>query len=244
MDKGKICSSRTVEGYSLVADAEPENRYTLWHNRCNHISHESLIKLREAGFYQDMHWSADEYIAHRARVCHGCVTGKLISSGTRKISRELITESHGSNRPGGLILIDLFFSNIVSHNSCELGIILVDAYSKCIWVQCGKTKDEALELLQAWLTQMKAMKFNVGAIGKVRSDNGGEFISGAFVDMLASNGISQERAPPYAHVNRAERAIRHVKETARTLINTNYTNLSRLAAWKTNGRTHKPFIFY
>ena len=233
-----------VAHHSLVANAESTNRYTLWHNRFNHCGHESLRVIRESKRYPDMTWSDEEYIAHRARVCHGCATGKMIMSSTRKRSRELISEKHPSNRPGGLILIDTFFSNIVSHTSKELGLIIVDAHSKCMWTKFGRSKDDVQELFKEWLMYMKGLKFHIASIGFVRSDNGGEFTSAAFVQVLNSFGISPERAPPYAHVNRAERAIRHVKETARAYINTNRINLSRLAAWRTNGRTSNPFIFW
>jgi len=242
--KSQALTDRSVSHYSLVADAVPVNRYTLWHQRLNHIGHESLIKLREASIYKDMIWDDNEYIAHRSKICHGCAVGKLTKSPTRSISRELISEHHPSNRPGGLILIDLFFSNITAYNSNELGLIIVDAYSKCMWATFGRSKDEAQSMLETWLAHMKALKFQVGSISRVRSDNGGEFVSTAFVNMLAENGIVPERAPPYMHVNRAERAIRHVKETARAYVNANHTNLSRLAAWKTHGRTHNPFIFW
>ena len=234
----------TVSHHSLVANAESTNRYTLWHNRFNHCGHESLRVIRESKRYPDMIWSDEEYIAHRARVCHGCAVGKMIVSSTRKQSRELISEKHPSNRPGGLILIDTFFSNIVSHTSKELGLIIVDAHSKCMWTRFGRSKDDVQELFQEWLMYMKGLKFNIGSICFVRSDNGGEFTSTAFVQVLNSFGISPERAPPYAHVNRAERAIRHVKETARAYINTNRINLSRLAVWRTNGRTSNPYVFW
>jgi hypothetical protein len=191
-----------------------------------------------------MIWDEDEYVAHRSKICHGCASGKLTVAPTRKVSGELIDDTHPSSRPGGLILIDLFFSNITSYNLSELGLIIVDAYSKCMWVTFGRSKDEAQEMFSSWLELMKGYKFHVGRISKVRSDNGGEFVSATFMNMLSENGIVPERAPPYAHVNRAERAIRHVKETARSYVNTNFTNLSRLAAWKTKGRTSNPFIFW
>ena len=234
----------TVDHYSLVTHAEATNRYTVWHNRFNHCGHEQLRVIRDSGRYPEVTWDDDEYISHKATICHGCATGKMVMSGTRKRTRELIPENHPSNRAGGLILVDLFFSNITSYSSKEIGLILVDAYSKCIWVKFGRSKDETVTLFNEWLEYMKGLKFNIGSIALVRSDNGGEFISNSFVQVLNTNGISPERAPPYAHVNRAERAIRHVKETARSFVNTNRINLSRLAAWKTNGRTSNPYIFW
>jgi hypothetical protein len=240
----KSTSNSVSNSVSLVANATTENRYTMWHNRLNHINQDALRRLRDTGMYQDMTWSDDEYIAHRSKICHGCATGKLTVSPTRKVSGELIDAHHPSNRPGGLILIDLFFSNITSYNSNELGLVIVDAHSKCTWATFGRSKEEAPQMFLQWLELMKQMKFQVSSICKLRSDNGGEFISSGFMDMLSENGIMPERAPPYAHVNRAERAIRHLKETARSYINTNYTNLSRLAAWKTKGRTANPFIFW
>ena len=233
-----------TDHFSLVASAVIMNRYTMWHQRLNHIGHDSLRRLRDSGVYHDMIWDEDEYVAHRSKICHGCASGKLTAAPTRKVSGELIDDRHPSSRPGGLILIDLFFSNITSYNSSELGLIIVDAYSKCMWVTFGRSKDEAQTMFSSWLELMRGHKFHIGGIGKVRSDNGGEFVSSNFMNMLSVNGIVPERAPPYAHVNRAERAIRHVKETARAYINTNYINLSRLAAWRTKGRTSNPFIFW
>jgi len=191
-----------------------------------------------------MIWDDDEYVAHRSLICHGCATGKMVASSTRRASREQLTEKHPSNQAGGLILIDVFFSNITAHNLSELGLILVDAYSKCMWVRFGRSKDDVARLFEEWLLQMKGLKFNVGSVAVVRSDNGGEFTSQTFISQLNSNSIMPERAPPYAHVNRAERAIRHVKETARAYVNTNRINLSRLSAWKTRGRTSNPYIFW
>ena len=233
-----------VEHHSLVANAEATNRYTLWHQRLNHCSHEQMRLIRDSKKLPDMIWDDNEYIAHRSQICHGCATGKMVASPTRKVSRELLKENHPSNRAGGLILIDVFFSNITSYTLCELGLILVDAYSKCIWVKFGRSKDEVTGLFEEWLLQMKGLKFDIRSVAVVRSDNGGEFISQSFVAQLNSNSITPERAPPYAHVNRAERAIRHVKETARAYINTNRVNLSRLAAWRTRGRTSNPYIFW
>ena len=57
-------------------------------------------------------WDDDEYIGHRATIGHGCATGKMVMNGTHKKTRELITENHPSISAGGLILVDLIFSNI------------------------------------------------------------------------------------------------------------------------------------
>ena len=233
-----------VDHFSLVASAEPVNRYTLWHQRLNHCNHQQMRLLRDSKATPDMIWDDDEYVAHKSQICHGCATGKMVASSTRRVSRELIKENHPSNTAGGLILIDVFFSNITSHNLNELGLILVDAHSKCMWVKFGRSKDEVTQMFADWVLQMKGLKFDIRSISVVRSDNGGEFTSQTFVSQLNSSSITPERAPPYAHVNRAERAIRHVKETARAYVNTNRINLSRLAAWRTRGRTSNPYIFW
>ena len=240
----RVSFDTEVDNFSLVASAEPVNRYTLWHQRLNHCNHQQMRLLRDYKRAPDMIWNDEEYIAHRSRICHGCATGKMVTSSTRKESRELLKENHPSNHAGGLILIDVFFSNITSYNLNELGLILVDAYSKCMWVMFGRSKDDVTQLFAEWVLQMKGLKFDIGSVAVVRSDNGGEFTSQTFVSQLHSNSIVPERAPPYAHVNRAERAIRHVKETARAYVNTNRVNLSRLAAWRTRGRTSNPYIFW
>ena len=101
-----------IDNYSLVTHAETMNRYTLWHNCFNHCGHEQLRIIRDSGRYPLVTWDDDEHIGHRATICHGCATGKMVMNGTRKKTRELITQNHPSNRTGGLILVDLIFSNI------------------------------------------------------------------------------------------------------------------------------------
>ena len=78
INTSKECVSFThhsIDNVSLVANATTTNRYTMWHNRLNHIGHDTLKRLKDTGLYSDMTWDEDEYIAHRSKVCHGCASG-------------------------------------------------------------------------------------------------------------------------------------------------------------------------
>ena len=89
-------------------------------------------------------------------------------------------------------------------------MLLVDDFSRKLWVYFLTHKSDALPNFQHWLRLTE--KQSNSKVSTLRSDNGGEFI--AFEDFLASNGILHQTSLPYTPQQNGvvERKNRTVKE--------------------------------
>jgi hypothetical protein len=81
------------------------------------------------------------------------------------------------------------------HPFVGLGIMLIDDLSRKTWIFFMKKKDEVLSRF----VEFKALVENQTSktIKVVRSDNGGEYISNAFRDLCAKEGIRRELTAPH-----------------------------------------------
>jgi hypothetical protein len=213
----------------------------MWHQRLNHLNLRSMRKLREARAITGMVWSTEEETAFISFVCPGCAKGKMKRKPTFKSNPY---PQRRINGPGDLIFIDLYFSNIPSLQGHTVGLLIIDAFSRCAWTETAPSKDQAAVKFKKWLDYMAQLRVPVNHFTMVRSDNGGEFIGEQFLAILTSYGLQPERAPPKAHVHVVERHIGLMKESMRSLIQAAYTNLSRAAEWMSTSKTSNPFIFW
>ena len=126
--------------FALVVDAVVVNSYTNWHKRLNHSSQEYMRKLQLN--YPHMKWTKKDEISHHTTTCIGCVKGKLVQKAHFSNSKGLAGVIYPVNKPGDLILIDMYFSNLPSRENHYVGIIIVDAYSKCIFSLTANNKAE------------------------------------------------------------------------------------------------------
>jgi hypothetical protein len=227
---------------AMVVDAVVENRYTNWHCRLNHPSKEYMRVLK--GKYPQLVWTPEEEIGHFSKTCLGCVRGKLTQKPHYKTSRGLAGEAYIVDKPGSLIFVDLYFSNLPSKENHYVGIIVVDAFSKCIFTLTGADKSEAATLFRKWAEECGQYGVHIKNLSIIRSDNGGEFMGRSFQDVLRSLQISHERVPPYSHVSKAERAIRHLKENVRAIIEEKKENLTRAAMHVSKGHSQSPYLFW
>ena len=226
---------------AMVADARVMNRCAMWHQRLNHMNLRSMRKLRESKAITDMRWSTEEESAFISFICPGCAKGKMKRKPTFKSNPYPQRKIKG---PGDLLFIDLYFSNIPSLKGHSVGLIIVDAHSRCAWTQTASSKDQAAVQFKTWLDYMSQLRVPISHFTMVRSDNGGEFVGDKFLSILTSYGIQPERSPPKAHVHVAERHIGLMKESMRSLIQAAYTNLSHAAEWLSSSKTSNPFVFW
>ncbi|GAA5945689.1 hypothetical protein JCM10213_004856 [Rhodosporidiobolus nylandii] len=109
-----------------------------------------------------------------------------------------------------------------SFSGCRCFVILVDAASGHIEAEPMKEKSETLSKVRAMLDRMELeARDTERADGRYfQSDNGAEFTSWAFKDMLAERGFVQRLSVPYTpqQNGRAERAVRTLKEKITTLL--------------------------
>jgi hypothetical protein len=190
--------------HALVADAKPTNSCSMWHHRLNHLNLKSMKSLRRSNTIPGLSWTKNEEEIFRSTICTGCALGKLKAKPTYKTNTN---PTYKITHPGQLILIDLYFSNIPSSSGNKVGLIIVDAYTRCSWTRTAKTKDHAALQFKTWLDEMTRDRIPIKDFYMVRSDNGGEFVGPDFINILTTYGLRQERLPPKAHVNIAERHI-------------------------------------
>ena len=211
-------SGESQAGSAHVAQADLAQ---LWHQRLGHPNFAALKKLFAEQQVRDEPGVNCEEIARAlsnpAHVgkCEACAIAKSASkpfppSGTTR-----------ARRPLELIHMDLctlptrskagfkHFLTIQDDNSCEL------------WAFLLRTKDEALPSYRAWVAAAEAKHSAAGhKVLAVRSDNGGEFISGAFDALLAERGTLRERSTPYTPQQNgvAERVNRTLLNSVRAML--------------------------
>ena len=104
----------------------------------------------------------------------------------------------------------------VARDGFSYAITFTDDYSGAIFVYFLKVKSDASKALVQFLADASPY----GKISRLRSDNGGEFTSGHFKEILLKNGIKHEFTAPYSpHRNgTAERGWRTLFEMGRILL--------------------------
>ena len=115
--------------------------------------------------------------------------------------------------------IDLFgLVSTASINGKKYGLVIVDDFSRWIWVKFLRTKDEAYEVFSTFCTQVQSEKEL--KILKVRSDHGGEFENEPFENFCEEHGIIHEFSSPKTPQQNGfvERKNRSLQEMARTMI--------------------------
>ena len=98
-------------------------------------------------------------------------------------------------------------------------LLVVDDYSRYLWVRCMSTKDEAFGLIKQYVAAAETMHGGQ-RVSVLRTDNGGEFVSNEFDTWLCQHGIRRELTVAYTpHQNGvAERANRTIVEMARAML--------------------------
>ena len=105
-----------------------------------------------------------------------------------------------------------------SYNKKKYFIIIVDDYSRAVWVEPLANKFEAVPKIKDYIQQLE-MVYDIKVQG-IMADNGTEFVNSLFKSFLSSKGIKLFTSVPYMpQQNRvAERAIRTIVEGARSMI--------------------------
>ena len=153
------------------------------HRRMGHMYHGALRTLRE------ITTGVPDFSFDHLDTCRGCDMGKFAKSPS---------PSSDNGATGILDLIHNDVSGQMSHVSLsgyEYYVLFIDDHSRKTWIYFLKTKIEVFKQFQ----EFKALvETQIGRKIKVlRSDNGGEYILGEFVDYCAEVGIKREFIVPY-----------------------------------------------
>ena len=189
------CEPNTVERASVASQLRSD--VDLWHQRFGHLNGQQLERIAQKDLVTGVKIPQQVTLSF----CEGCVEGKMHRAPFKPVG-----EIRSTRR------LQLVHSDVCGPMQTEsLGgrkyfATFIDDYSRCCNVYFLKHKSEVSEKFKEFET--------------LRTDNGGEYLSGEFKEYLKSRGIRYELTVPYSPQQNgvAERMNRTLMESARAMI--------------------------
>lgn len=147
------------------------------------------------------------------KICDGCVLGKQHRKAFPQVSQFRAEQ--------GLELVHADLCGQISPKSlggASYFLLVVDDYSRYMWVELLKTKDQALESFKKIIA--RAETESDGKLKALRTDRGGEFISNLFTLFCNEGGIKHYTTTPFSPQQNGvvERRNQTVVEMARCMM--------------------------
>ena len=145
--------------------------------------------------------------------CEACIKGKAHRTAMPQVA------THRAKKPVDLIHSDVCGPmKVPSLSGARYFVTFIDDYSRYIVIKLMKSKAEVMQHFMDYHTW--ATNFTGNTMKILRSDNGGEYTSKAFDQLLLNLGISRQKSPPYTpeHNGVSERANRTIVESARSML--------------------------
>ena len=147
-------------------------------------------------------------------VCDICKISKL----TQKPHLEAVVYNKGEDMPD-LVVMDLAGPNkprTLGGKSYDM--VLVDTFSQRSFVMLWAKKSEAAGILVKWILLMENLTGK--KLKRLRSDNGGEFMSNKFENWLEDRGSQHQTTSPYNPQSNGidERMNRTLQDKARSMM--------------------------
>lgn len=183
-----------------------------WHHRLGHLNFADMKKLADRKMVnglEKLNVNLDE------KFCESCIMGKQakLPFSQRKQIR--------SNR-----VLQLIHSDVcgpiadTGYDGSRYFVTFTDDYSRATMVYCIERKSQVFSMFKQFVAMSEAL--HGCKVAKLRSDNGGEYISDEFKRFCNEKGIQLDYTVPYnPQMNSiAERLNRTLVEKARTMLNT------------------------
>ena len=195
----------------------------LWHARLGHLGFNGMRSLKVHQLAKDFPANniVNESDADLITQCEACIKGKAHRTAMPQIA------THRAKKPGELVHSDVCGPmSIPSLGGARYFVTFIDDYSRYVVVRLMKSKAEVMQHFMEYQTWVS--NFTNNRMKMFRSDNGGEYISKAFDQLLINLGITRQKSPPYTpeHNGVAERANRTIVECARSMLHGASLNLS------------------
>lgn len=167
-----------LAAYSVPSDPI----HQLWHARMGHLGQQNLNKLPSMAvgvdFTKDI---SEEY------TCECCVMGRQ-----KAVPHDSPTAP--GTQPGEFVYSDLVGPlSPTGFNGCRYFVTFKDDFTSYSEVYCIRHKSETFAMFWRFKAYLEALGFR---ICRIRLDNGGEYMSKAFLAYLAQCGIKQEPTVP------------------------------------------------
>ncbi|MCO5602425.1 hypothetical protein L7F22_056557 [Adiantum nelumboides] len=181
----------------------------LWHARFGHVGYGSLMTLQRHNMVHDL--SLLEMPPRH--VCEGCVLGKM--------HRFAFSQDGSVRATRKLQLVHSDVCGPMRTPSVENSIYFVtfiDDFSRFCWVYPLKAKSDVFAIFQHYVSMVEN---ETGCkVQTLRTDRGGEYMSGAFKDFLGKKGIKHQCTMPYTPQQNgvAKRKNRSLMEMARCML--------------------------
>ena len=197
--------AETVKSGCLLSKTEKESR--LWHTRLGHVNYQSMILMNKKNMVHGF-----PSVSLPNEICTGCLKSKQVRKSFPQKSSFSATQAlqlvHGDlcgpidpATSGGSIY---FF-------------LLVDDFTRVMWVYMLKSKDEAFDVFKRFQVQVEDDNTKIKVF---RTDRGGEFTSTEFKIYCEETGIERHYTAPYTPQQNGvvERRNRTVVEMARSYL--------------------------
>ncbi|MCO5558141.1 hypothetical protein L7F22_011718 [Adiantum nelumboides] len=181
----------------------------LWHARFGHVGYGSLMTLQRLNMVHDL--SLLEMPPRH--VCEGCVLGKM---------HRFAFSQDGSVR--ATRKLQLVHSDVCgpmrtpSVGNSLYFVTFIDDFSRFCWLYPLKAKSDVCAIFQHYVSMVEN---ETGCkVQTLRTDRGGEYMSGAFKDFLGKKGIKHQCTMPYTPQQNgvAERKNRSLMEMAKCML--------------------------
>ncbi|KAK1434246.1 hypothetical protein QVD17_11166 [Tagetes erecta] len=178
----------------------------LWHARLGHLNFDSLKELSK--FAKGL-----PVINRPVQICDSCLVGKQTRTPFNKESNFRAEK-----------ILELLYADVCgpitpkTHGGNQYFLLVVDDYSRYMWVFLMKTKDQVSSLLIDLIKKLENEKGK--KVKSLRTDNGGEFVSHVLENYLRMKGISHQYTAPYTPQQNGvvERRNRSILGTTRSIL--------------------------
>nr|GEY82920.1 retrovirus-related Pol polyprotein from transposon TNT 1-94 [Tanacetum cinerariifolium] len=207
----------------------------LWHRRLSHLNFGVINHLARQGLV----WGLPKIKFEKDHFCSARAMGKSKKKPHKPKSKDTNQEK--------LYLLHMDLCGpmrIISINGKKYILVIVDDYSRFTWVKCLRSKDKATDFIIKFLKMIQVrLKLHVG---RVRTDNGTEFVNQTLRKYYELVGISHETSVACSSQQNGvvERRIHTLIEAARTMriIETIHVDFDELTAMASEHSTSRPVL--
>lgn len=194
--KGVLVASSSGSGYvlDLTLDLSPSAYSTRasvgmslmgWHRRLGHISLDLILAMEKDNLVNGI------VLTDRIKSdCEACIVAKSKRA-------PFVVQASVATALLQRVYVDLGFVETPDRDGRSIFLVIVDQYSAAKWsfILANKQSATIANVFEQWL--VAAENSSGCRLKEVRSDNGGEFVGKAFVDVLRLRGIRHEPTAPY-----------------------------------------------